>query len=210
MIGGSSSINAMIYLRGNRLDYDDWAAAAATGWSYDEVLPYFKRAEDNERGEDDYHGVGGPLAVSESRSMHPLVDAMLEAAVQAGYAPIPDLNGERQEGVGRFQLTQRGGRRCSTADAFLHPAPDRPNLEVRTGVVRPAHRLRGQPRGRRRDRRGRRGRDRSRRARGDPLRRRLPVARAADALRDRARGGSALFGIPVREDLPVGRDLQDH
>ena len=72
MIGGSSSINAMIYLRGNRLDYDDWAAGGATGWSYDEVLPYFKRSEDNERGENEFHGVGGPLAVSESRSMQPL------------------------------------------------------------------------------------------------------------------------------------------
>ncbi len=86
MIGGCSSINAMIYLRGNRLDYDDWAAEGCDGWSYDEVLPYFKRGEDNERGESEFHGVGGPQAVSESRSMHPLVDAMLEAAV-AGRAP---------------------------------------------------------------------------------------------------------------------------
>ncbi len=98
------------------------------------MLPYFKRAEDNERGADDYHGVGGPLAVCDSCSMHPLVDVMLEAAVQAGHELNPDLNGERQEGVGRFQLTQRNGRRCSTADAYLHPASDRPNLEVRTGV----------------------------------------------------------------------------
>ena len=99
MIGGCGSINAMIYLRGHRLDYDDWAADGATGWSYDEVLPYFKRSEDNERGEDEFHGVGGPLAVSDSRSMHPLVDTMLEAAVQAGYEHIPDLNVDRPEGV---------------------------------------------------------------------------------------------------------------
>jgi choline dehydrogenase-like flavoprotein len=105
MIGGCGSINAMIYLRGNRLDFDDWAADGATGWSYDEVLPYFKRAEDNERGEDEFHGIGGPLAVSESRSMQPLVDAMLEAAVQAGHERIPDLNVDRPEGVGRFQVT---------------------------------------------------------------------------------------------------------
>ncbi|HEY6052839.1 MAG TPA: GMC family oxidoreductase N-terminal domain-containing protein, partial [Gaiellaceae bacterium] len=131
MIGGCSSINAMIYLRGNRLDYDDWAAQGAAGWSYDEVLPYFKRGEDNERGESEYHGVGGPQAVSDSRSLHPLVDTMLEAAVQAGHEANPDLNGERQDGVGRFQLTQRGGLRCSTADAYLHPAAGRPNLEVR-------------------------------------------------------------------------------
>ena len=130
MVGGCSSINAMIYLRGNRLDYDDWAAEGCAGWSYDEVLSYFKRGEDNERGEDAFHGVGGPQTVSDSRSMHPLVDRMLEAAVQAGHAANPDLNSAVQDGVGRFQLTQRGGLRCSTADAYLHPAADRPNLVV--------------------------------------------------------------------------------
>ena len=122
VIGGSSSINAMIYLRGNRLDFDDWAASGCEGWSYDDVLPYFKRSEDNERGENQYHGVGGPLAVSDSRSLCPLVDAQLEAAVQAGYELIDDLNVDRPEGVSRFQLTQRNGLRCSAADAFLHPA----------------------------------------------------------------------------------------
>src|SRR4051812_28429663 len=134
VIGGSSSINAMIYIRGNRADYDEWAALGCEGWSYDEVLPYFKRGEDNDRGADDYHGVGGPLSVCDSCSMHPLVDVILEAAVQAGHELNPDLNGERQEGVGRFQLTQRGGWRCSAADAYLHPAAGRPNLGVRTGV----------------------------------------------------------------------------
>src|SRR5262245_55665658 len=134
VVGGSGSINAMIYLRGNRADFDEWAELGCTGWSYDEVLPYFKRGEDNERGADAFHGVGGPLAVSDSRSMSPLVDTMLEAAVQAGHELIPDLNVDRPEGVGRFQLNQRNGRRCSTADAYLHPAADRPNLEVRTGV----------------------------------------------------------------------------
>jgi choline dehydrogenase-like flavoprotein len=130
VIGGCGSINAMIYIRGNRVDYDEWAALGADGWSYQDVLPYFRRSEDNERGEDGYHGVGGPLSVSESRSMQPLVDVMIEAAAQAGHEPNPDFNGARQEGVGRFQLTQRDGLRCSTADAFLHPASDRPNLEV--------------------------------------------------------------------------------
>ena len=95
MIGGCSSINAMIYLRGNRLDYDEWAEQGCDGWSYNDVLPYFKRGEDNERGENAYHGVGGPQTVSDSRSMHPLVDLMLEAAVQAGHPANPDLNGER-------------------------------------------------------------------------------------------------------------------
>lgn len=135
MLGGCSSINAMIYVRGNRADYDAWADAGCEGWSYEEVLPYFKRGEDNERGEDPYHGVGGPTRVSDSRSMHPLVDTMLEAARQAGHEHNPDFNGARQEGVGRFQLTQRDGLRCSTADAYLHPAAGRPNLEVITDAL---------------------------------------------------------------------------
>ena len=148
MIGGCSSINAMIYLRGNRLDYDDWAANGADGWSYDEVLPYFKRGEDNERGEDEFHGVGGPQTVSDSRSLHPLVDLMLEAAVQAGHPANPDLNGERPDGVGRFQLTQRNGMRCSPADAYLHPAMGRPNLAGARLRLRRADRLRGKSRSR--------------------------------------------------------------
>src|SRR3954465_15861723 len=91
MRGGSSSLNAMGYIRGNRADYDEWAALGCDGWSYDEVLPYFKRSEDNERGEDAFHGVGGPLSVSDSRSMHPLVDTMIEATKQAGHEHNPDL-----------------------------------------------------------------------------------------------------------------------
>ena len=98
------------------------------------MLPYFKRSEDNERGESEFHGVGGPLAVSDSRSMCALIEAELEAAVQAGYEHIEDLNVDRPEGVSRFQLTQRNGMRCSAADAFLRPAEARPNLEVRSGV----------------------------------------------------------------------------
>ena len=142
MLGGSSSINAMIYVRGHRADYDGWAADGCDGWSYDEVLPYFKRSEDNERGEDEFHGVGGPLRVSDGRSLHPLVDAQLEAAVQAGHALLPDLNVDRPEGVGRFQLTQRDGRRWSTADAFLHPAMSRPNLDSAGLRLRRTRRLR--------------------------------------------------------------------
>ena len=152
VIGGSSSINAMIYLRGNRADFDEWAANGAEGWSYDEVLPYFKRSEDNERGENEFHGVGGPLAVSDSRSMTPFIEAQLEAAVSAGYEHIDDLNVDRPEGVSRFQLTQRNGMRCSAADAFLHPAASEaePRGEVRR--LRRADRLRGRPRRRRRAR----------------------------------------------------------
>ncbi len=120
VLGGSGSINAMIYLRGNRADYDEWAAGGADGWSYDDVLPYFKKSEDNDRGEDAYHGVGGPLSVSDSRSMAPLIDVMLEASELAGLDYNPDLNGARQDGAGRFQSTQRNGLRHSTAAAFLH------------------------------------------------------------------------------------------
>ncbi|MER7682504.1 GMC family oxidoreductase N-terminal domain-containing protein [Streptomyces sp. NPDC096934] len=136
--GGSSSINAMIYMRGNRADYDGWALSGAKGWSYDEVLPYFRRAEDNERGESAFHGVRGPLAVSDSRSSHPLTAAFINAGVEAGYRYNDDFNGESQWGVGSFQVTQRGGMRCSTAVAYLHPVIDRPNLTVlaRTTVHR--------------------------------------------------------------------------
>jgi choline dehydrogenase-like flavoprotein len=131
VLGGSSSINSMVYLRGSRADYDDWARDGATGWSYDEVLPYFRRAEDNERGETHYHGVGGPLSVSDGRSKHPLGAAFLEAAQQAGYRLSDDLNGPSQEGIGYVQVTQRNGRRCSAATAYLHPNLSRPNLSVR-------------------------------------------------------------------------------
>jgi choline dehydrogenase len=127
-LGGSSSINAMVYIRGNRVDYDGWGP----GWTYDEVLPYFKKSEDNERGESEYHGVGGPLAVSESRSNNPMADAWVEAALEAGFEGNDDFNGAAQDGVGRYQVTQRNGMRCSTAVAFLHPAMDRPNLTVET------------------------------------------------------------------------------
>ena len=150
MLGGCCSINAMIYIRGNRADYDGWAAGGAEGWSYDEVLPYFKRSEDNERGEDAFHGAGGPMQVADGRSMHPLVDTMLEAARAAGHEHNPDFNGARQEGVGRFQLTQRGGWRESTADAWLRPAQQRSNLRRAAARDGAADRVRGHARGRRR------------------------------------------------------------
>src|SRR3954470_12834402 len=134
VLGGSSSLNAMIYIRGNRADYDEWAAVGNDGWAYEDVLPYFKRAEDNERGANRWHGVGGPLAVSESRSMHPIVEAFVEACEQVGIPRNDDLNGATQEGAGRFQVTQRDGRRCSTAVAYLHPAVERGNVEVLTDM----------------------------------------------------------------------------
>jgi choline dehydrogenase len=128
--GGSSSLNAMIYIRGNRLDYDDWAAGGATGWGYDDLLPYFKRAEDHYRGEDEFHGAGGPLSVSEGRSRNPITAAFVEAGKQAGMVYRDDFNAAEQDGVGLYDLTQRGGYRCSTALGYLHPAMERPNLTV--------------------------------------------------------------------------------
>ncbi|WP_249012045.1 GMC family oxidoreductase [Conexibacter sp. DBS9H8] len=135
VLGGCSSMNAMVYIRGNRADFDEWAALGAEGWSCAEVLEYFKRSEDNERGEDAFHGVGGPLPVRESRSMHPLATAFVEAAKQVGHEENPDFNGARQEGVGRYQTTQRDGMRASTAATFLHPVEDRPNLTVVTDAM---------------------------------------------------------------------------
>ncbi|MEV5877314.1 GMC family oxidoreductase N-terminal domain-containing protein [Streptomyces sp. NPDC052101] len=134
VLGGCSSQNGMIYIRGNHHDYDSYAAHGAEGWSYEDVLPYFRRSEDNERGKDAYHGTGGPLAVSDGRSRHPLADAFLDACTQAGHPRNPDFNGPCQDGVGRYQLTQRDGRRCSTS-AFLRPARARPNLTVLTGAL---------------------------------------------------------------------------
>ncbi|MGH2901735.1 MAG: GMC family oxidoreductase, partial [Solirubrobacteraceae bacterium] len=130
-LGGSSSINAMIYIRGNRADYDGWGRR---GWSYDDLLPYFKRAEDNERGADDWHGAGGPLQVADGRSRNPIAAAFVDAAAQAGLARNDDFNAATQDGAGWYQCTQRNGRRCSAAVAYLHPAVSRPNLVVHTGA----------------------------------------------------------------------------
>ena len=135
-LGGSSSMNAMIYIRGARQDYDEWAAVTGDpSWSYDAVLPYFRRSEDNARGASHYHGVGGPLRVEEQRSPHPWTLSYLEAAAEAGLAPNPDFNGPEQEGSGLYQVTQKRGQRWSTASAFLRPALDRPNLTVRTHAL---------------------------------------------------------------------------
>ena len=132
MLGGSSSINAMIYIRGSRADFDGWRDAGCEGWGYDDVLPYFTRSEDNARGADAWHGAGGPLRVSDQRSPSALSEDYLAAAQAAGLTSNGDFNGPVQEGVGLYQVTQRGGRRESTATAFLRPAMGRPNLEVRT------------------------------------------------------------------------------
>lgn len=130
VLGGSSSINAMIYIRGTKADYDNWAAHGAAGWGWDNVLPYFKKAEDNERGDDAYHATGGPLTVSDLRFKNPLSDLFLHAASELQLPATEDFNGESQEGMGYYQVTQRNGRRCSAAVAYLNPARERPNLTV--------------------------------------------------------------------------------
>jgi len=133
-LGGSSSTNAMVYIRGNRADYDAWRDAGCDGWGFDDLLPYFKRAEDNERGASELHGAGGPLTVSEGRSRNTMMDAFVEAGEQAGLVRNEDFNGTSQDGVGYYQLTQREGRRCSVAVAYLHPVTERPNLTVETNL----------------------------------------------------------------------------
>ncbi|WP_119289988.1 GMC family oxidoreductase [Azohydromonas sediminis] len=134
VLGGSSSINAMIYLRGQREDYDAWAAAGNPGWGWDDVLPYFRKAEHNERGADAFHATGGPLNVADLRSPNRFAQRFVEAAQQAGYPLNPDFNGAGQEGFGLYQVTHRDGERCSAAKAYLTPHLGRTNLHVRTGV----------------------------------------------------------------------------
>lgn len=138
-LGGSSAINAMLYVRGHPADYDDWAAAGCTGWSWDEVLPYFKRAEGNQRGASDLHGGDGPLRVAEQQSPRALSHAFVAACGENQIRPNDDFNGDEQEGAGLYQVTQfwgekRNGERCSAAAAYLHPAMYRKNLTVVTGA----------------------------------------------------------------------------
>lgn len=132
VLGGSSSLNGLVYVRGQPEDYDRWAQMGNKGWNWDEVLPLFRRSEDQENGESELHGVGGPLKVSNMRLRRPICDAWVEAAQAAGYPFNPDCNGLRQEGVGYAQLTAHKGRRCSAAVAFLKPVRKRPNLRVLT------------------------------------------------------------------------------
>jgi choline dehydrogenase len=130
VLGGSSSINALVYIRGNPIDYDGWGP----GWTWGEMLPYFKRAEDNERGESEFHGAGGPLSVSEGRSRNPLAQAFIDCALERGLPANEDFNDGSQDGIGWYQVTERNGARCSTAVGYLHPVMDRPNLTVETHV----------------------------------------------------------------------------
>ncbi len=132
VLGGSSSIHSMIYIRGNRGDYDHWSQLGNRGWSHAEVLPYFRRAEGHESRDDAFHGREGPLKVARGKSDNPLYDAFVEAGIEAGHAGTEDFNGAAQEGFGRYDFTIRDGRRCSAADAYLKPVRNRPNLEIAT------------------------------------------------------------------------------
>ena len=211
VLGGGSSINAMVYARGNAKDYEAWADAGCTGWSYADVLPYFKRPEDNERFHNDYHGSGGPLGVSDPVRPLPISGAFLRAAQQAGLPFNPDFNGAAQDGCGYYQVTNRNARRCSGVDAFLRPAMARPNLTVETRamaarVVVEGGRATGVDYGRR----GRRRHVRATRevlvcagAIGSPRLLMLSGIGRGDELK--------ALGIDVVHDLPgVGQNLQDH
>jgi choline dehydrogenase len=135
VIGGSSSINGMVYVRGNAMDFENWAALGAEGWSYAEVLPYFRRAETFAEGGDDYRGDDGPLNTSRGRRTNPLYQAWIEAGVEAGYGRTDDMNGYRQEGFGAMDMTVHRGRRWSTANAYIRPVESRPNLTIELNAL---------------------------------------------------------------------------
>ncbi|MEE4201078.1 GMC family oxidoreductase [Erythrobacter sp.] len=134
-LGGSSAINAMIYIRGNRWDYDNWAEMGCAGWSYDDVLPWFKKAEANERGASEFHGAGGPLFVSNQRSPNPVSHAFVDAASELQLRRNDDFNGERQDGFGLYQVTQRDGERWSAARAYVEPIREQGNFDIRTDTL---------------------------------------------------------------------------
>ncbi|MDR3513492.1 MAG: choline dehydrogenase [Caulobacteraceae bacterium] len=135
VLGGSSSINGLLYIRGQHADYDGWRQLGCEGWGWDDVKPYFLRAEHQERGASDLHARGGPLNVSDVTQTHEVSDAVIDACEQAGLPRNPDVNGEQQEGVSYYQLTVKNGQRCSAAVAYLHPVMDRPNLRVETNAL---------------------------------------------------------------------------
>jgi len=210
MLGGTSSLNGMVYMRGTPADYDGWRQRGCVGWDFASVLPYFRKAEDQERGEDEFHGVGGPLKVSNQRFRNEIIDAVIEAAVGLGIPRNDDFNGAAQEGVGYYQGTIGNGRRWSAATAYLRPARGRKNLAVvpqahATRLLIEAGRAVGveyrTPDGLR-----------TARARGEivvsggvygsPQLLMLSGIGPAAHLRD--------FGIEVRRDLPVGANLHDH
>ncbi len=211
VLGGSSSINAMCYIRGDHRDYDEWQAQGATGWGWSDVLPYFLRAEDNTRGASAFHATDGPLGVSDLRHRNPLSEAFLRAARDAGLAANDDFNADSQAGSGFYQVTQRRGARCSAATAYLVPARSRDNLDVITGAVAESVLLeRGRAHGVRLRHRGKVVEIDAQRevvlcggAINSPQLLMLSGIGPADALRR--------HGIEVRADIAaVGGNLQDH
>ena len=187
-LGGSSAINAMVYIRGHRSDYDQWASLGNAGWSFADVLPYFKRAEDNADFGGEYHGKGGPLAVNKSRTGNPVQQVFLQAAQEAQFRLREDFNADEHEGLGIYQLTQKNGERCSAARAYIHPhMGSRANLRVETG----AHATRILFEGKRavgvEYRQGKEAEADPRPARGDRFLRRVPDAATTDAVRRRRR-----------------------
>ncbi len=212
VLGGSSSLNGLLYVRGQHQDYDRWRQMGNEGWGWDDVLPLFRRAENQERGEDDFHGVGGPLNVSNMRLKRPICDAWVAAAQNEGYPFNTDYNGERQDGVGYFQLTAKKGRRCSAAVAYLNPVKHRNNLTIitRAQVQRVLFEDRKATGVEFHDRRGRKQRVMARGeiivssgAIGSPHLLMLSGLGEAGQLKE--------HGIDVVSDLPgVGKNLQDH
>ena len=211
MLGGSSSMNAMIYVRGRAADYDRWRdELGLAGWGYDDVLPFFRRSEDNSRGADTFHGVGGELHVEDPTHVSPLTHRFVDACSAAGIPPNPDVNGAEQDGAGVVQVTQHGGRRWSAADGFLRPALDRDELTLVTGVlVRRVLVEQGRAvgvdvvhRGRVRTARAEREVILAAGAIGSPQLLQLSGIGPAEHLRE--------LGITVHPDLPVGDNLQDH
>lgn len=211
VLGGSSSINGLLYIRGHQADYNHWRQLGNTGWAWDDVFPYFIRAENQERGPDEFHGVGGPLSVSNMRIRRPLTEAFIAAAIQAGVPANDDFNGPAQEGVGYFQLTARNGFRCSTAVAYLNPVKHRDNLKIITSTL--VHRVLIKD--------GRAvgieystgGTAQSARARAEVILSAGAIGSTQILLLSGIGRGPSLqdLGIPVIHPLPgVGENLQDH
>ncbi len=211
VLGGTSSINGLVYIRGQAEDYDHWAQLGNTGWSYADVLPLFKRAEHQQNGADDFHGVGGPLAVSNQSEPHELCEAFIRAGMERGLPRNEDFNGARQEGIGYFQTTSRNGRRCSTAVGYLRPARRRGNLHILTEAMtekigfegKRARTVYFRHEGRLKRARASREIVLSAGAIGTPQLLELSGYGQAERLKE--------FGIPIVHDAPqVGENLQDH
>jgi choline dehydrogenase len=211
VIGGSSSINGLVYVRGNPMDFERWQAEGARGWSYADVLPYFRRAETRDEGGDSYRGGDGPLHTRYGRMKNPLYQAFIDAAQQAGYPATDDINGERQEGFGRMDMTVRNGRRWSAANAYLKPAMTRPNLTVITHALASRILFEGKRAVGIAYRRG--GSEHEARARREVILSGGPI-NSPQLLKLSGVGPAAelkAHGIDVVHDLPgVGENLQDH